>query len=74
MTDRELEQYRRAIHILSRMSLERVGWRSFFQRWKYSHEPLRHDAANLLVEIGYEPIYPMDSRPLTSSPEDSHDR
>lgn len=64
MTEHEDSIRRRMTHILSEMALERTGWRSIFSRWRYAHEPLRHDAANLLAEIGYRHIYPCDSKPL----------
>ena len=42
----------RAIGILQNMALENTGWKAFFRRWFISDEPLRHDAANLLREMG----------------------
>lgn len=56
--------YIRALELLHRMSLEQRGWKAFFRRWRYPHEPLRNDAANLVSEIGYEPGHPRDSKPL----------
>lgn len=67
-TKREEEIKRRMIHILAEMTLEQTGWRSIFRRWRFHHEPLRHDAANLLAEIGYLPICPIDSRPINGGP------
>lgn len=53
MSDRQFAN--RAAQILQNMALERRGyWRQFFGRWHISHEPLRHDAANLLREAGVE--------------------
>ena len=53
-------QLQRALSILHNMSLERVGfWRQLFRRWHISDEPLRHDAANLLREVGAEFLTPV---------------
>lgn len=42
-----------AAMILHNMALERVGfWRRLFRRWHISDEPLRNDAARLLMERG----------------------
>lgn len=37
--------------VLNNMARENAGWSSFFRRWTISHEPLRHDARNLLPII-----------------------
>lgn len=58
--DREL--LNRALGILHRMSTERVGWRSFFHRWYYKDEPLRHDAANLVRLARFEAMMPNGCR------------
>ena len=52
MTSQDEARYHRALRILEHMALERTGWRSFFRRWHINHEPLRHDAANLVREAG----------------------
>jgi hypothetical protein len=60
MTDKQFRE--RALHILHNMALERTGWRGFFRRWHISDEPLRHDAANLIREVGYAKRVPNDCR------------
>lgn len=52
----------RALGILHRMATENTGWRNFFRRWCYSHEPLRNDASNLVRECGFEMLMPIDTR------------
>ena len=54
------EQQERALSILHNMAVERTGWRSFFRRWWISDEPLRNDAANLVREVGYQQLIPID--------------
>lgn len=56
------EEANRALHILHRLSLEHIGWRSFWRRWVYSDEPLRHDAANFLRSMGFQTLNPHDTR------------
>lgn len=46
--------YIRAMDILRRMATENTGWRSFFRRWYYADEPLRHDATELVHEAGWD--------------------
>ena len=53
-------QQERALRILHNMAVERTGWRSFFCRWWINHEPLRNDAANLIREVGYRQVMPMN--------------
>jgi len=52
----------RALGILHRMATERTGWRAFFNRWYYSDEPLRNDAANLVREAQFSMMMPNDTR------------
>jgi hypothetical protein len=52
----------RALGILHRMATERTGWWRFFDRWYYSDEPLRNDAANLVRDAGFEMPQPIDTR------------
>lgn len=47
-----------ALGILHRFATENTGWRSYFRRWYFSDEPLRHDAANLVRRAGYEAARP----------------
>lgn len=54
--------FERAMDILTRMALERTGWRSWFSRWRYSQEPLRNDAANLCRSMGYVGPIPNGTR------------
>jgi hypothetical protein len=63
------EHERRMLWLLDKMSLERTGWRGFLRRWYYSAEPLRHDAARLLDEIGSEYPRPYHTRRVSASPE-----
>lgn len=56
------EQQDRALNILHSMAVERTGWRGFFRRWWISDEPLRNDAANLIREVGYVALMPVNSR------------
>lgn len=51
---RDSQLLRDALGILHRMATEHTGWRSFFRRWYFSDEPLRHDAANLVRRAGFE--------------------
>lgn len=55
MNDRQF--IARAEDLLHRMALERTGWRGVFRRWVFRHEPLRHDAANLLRSRGLNFIF-----------------
>lgn len=52
----------RALGILHRLATERTGWRRFFQRWYYSDEPLRNDAANLVREAQFGMPQPFGTR------------
>lgn len=61
-------QQQRALSILHSMALERTGWRAFFRRWCISDEPLRNDAANLIREIGYGQLRPINSRLVGEDP------
>lgn len=66
-----LNQQQRALVILHNLSLERRGfWRQLFRRWHISDEPLRHDAANLLREVGVELLTPIGCQRVG---EDSHE-
>ena len=56
------EQEMRALNILHNMAVERTGWRGFFRRWWISDEPLRNDAANLIRDVGYTALMPVNSR------------
>lgn len=51
----------RALAILHRFGTEQTGWKRFFQRWYYSDEPLRNDAANLVREAGFGMPMPIDT-------------
>jgi len=44
------------VYLLQMLATENTGWKSFFRRWYYQHEPLRNSAADLLREIGATPI------------------
>lgn len=57
----DAELLNRALGILHRFGTERTGWRSFFQRWYYSDEPLRNDAANLVRQAGFDMAMPNDT-------------
>jgi hypothetical protein len=63
------QDFFRAMDILARLSLERTGWRSWFSRWRYSREPLSHDAANLCRSVGYKGPFPNDCR-MVGEPEE----
>lgn len=61
--------HERMIYILKCMAIENTGWRGFFRRWYYSHEPLRNDAANLLREMKYRPILRYNTRLVGEKPD-----
>lgn len=52
----------RALVVLHRMATERTGWRAIFQRWYFSDEPLRNDAANIVREARFEMPMPIGTR------------
>lgn len=52
------QQQLRALNILSNMTLENKGWKKLFRRWYISDEPLRHDAARLLNDVGWKTFTP----------------
>jgi hypothetical protein len=60
MTDKEFAE--RAALILHNMALENMGWRGWFRRWYMSDEPLRNDAANLLIASGWQFMRPVTTR------------
>lgn len=64
MTNDERRERQRApmIHLLECMATERTGWRGLLRRWYYPHEPLRNSAANLLREMGCQPILRNNTR------------
>ena len=46
-------QQKRALMILHRMSCERMRYWFPWRRWWITDEPLRNDAGNFLMEIGF---------------------
>lgn len=54
ITEGDRQLLERALGILHRMATENTGWRGILHRWYYNDEPLRHDAANLVREAGFD--------------------
>ena len=61
-------QYKRMVVLLERLATENES-ALFRTRWPYNHEPLRHDAANILRDIGHSPIMRIGTRLVGSDPE-----
>jgi hypothetical protein len=66
MTDKEFAE--RAALILHNMALENMGWRMWFKRWYISDEPLRNDAANLMIQSGWAFKRPIHTRYVGENP------
>ena len=66
MTDREFAE--RAALILHNLALENKGWRGWLKRWHISDEPLRNDAANLMLESNWQFMRPATTRYVGENP------